>query len=329
MAHPQSAEAVDAPGSDMDSAAAAIDALNLGGEDDLPLEGQDNNNSSQDDEGDDADLDLDDEEQDDDEGDEPHQAAIEAPPSLNAEEKARFAQLPKEAQRLIAEVETRRNGQVQTATTKASEAQRTAEMRAAQADAQAKAVYAQQLKTFADALAPQRPDPMLAQTDPATFIALNAQYDAARAQHEDFVQQVTALSQEADTQMTQAEIAERDAALMAIPEVQNAETRENFFKRAIGAANVLGLDMGQINHATAKELKALRDISDWQEKAEKYDAAMARQMQRVREGKRNPTARPNSGRSLSSEGRGLRDAKQRAKASGDLKDAAAAIARLG
>lgn len=328
MAHPQTAEAVDAPGSDMDSAAAAIEALNLG-DDNPPLADQGSNEiPSQEEEGDDADLDLGDEEEDDG-GDEPQAAAIEAPASLNAEEKAAFAAASPEAQRAWAAAETRRNTQVQAATTKASEAQRIAETRAAQADAQAKAVYAQQLKAFAAHLAPQAPDPMLASQDPGAYIALKAQYDAASAEHQDFVQQVAALGQEATTQLSQAEVAERDAALMAIPEVQNADTRDNFFKRAIGTAEKLGLDMSQIGSATAKELKALRDISDWQEKAEKYDAAMARQMQRVREGKKNPTSRPNAAQPSSSEGRGFREAKQRAKASGDLKDAAAAIARLG
>ncbi|MGJ3630090.1 hypothetical protein AB5I41_30820 [Sphingomonas sp. MMS24-JH45] len=46
--------------------------------------------------------------------------------------------------------------------------------------------------------------------------------------------------------------------------------------------------------ATAAEIKALRDIHDWKEKADKYDAAMSRQMQRVRDGKRGRTAKPNA-----------------------------------
>lgn len=325
MAHPGT-EAGDAFESDMDNAAAAIDALNL--EDDEPLEQPvqtGDEDQSDDEEGDDLDLSEDEA----DEDDEPQQAAIEAPVSLTAEEKAKFAQLPKEAQRYVADLEGRRATQVQQATTKAAEAQRTAEMRAAQADAQAKTVYAHQLKAFADRLAPQRPDPSLAHTDPATYIALNAQYDAARAQHEDFVQQVQALSQEAQTGLSQAEVSARDEALMRIPEVSNPETRDHFFKRAISTAEVLGLDMNQIGHATAAELKALRDISDWKDKAEKYDTAMTRQMQRVREGKRVQTAKPNAAQRSSSEGRGLRDAKDRLKKSGDVRDAAAAIARLG
>lgn len=326
MAHPQLAEAGDAFESDMDSAAAAIDALNLG--DDEPDDGQRRSADDEDQsDGEDDDLDLSEDE--DGKDDEPAHPAIEAPASLNAEEKAQFAQLPPEAQRLITEVENRRNGQVQQATTKASEAQRTAELRAAQADAQARAKYAQQLKTFADNLAPQRPDPQLANIDPAAFIAQTAQYEAAKAQHDEFVQQVQSMEEHAGAQLSDAEIQQRDAELMQIPEVQNPETRETFFKRAIDTGNMLGLDMSQIGHATAKELKALRDISDWREKADKYDTAMARQMQRVRQGKKLTPAKPNAAQPSSSEGRGLRNAKQRLSQSGDLRDAAAAIKALG
>lgn len=318
MAHQLDAGAGDAPVSDdLDSAAAALADV-FGDED----EQQQPEGEPEPDEGEDE-LQGDDEQD-----DEPDEPAIEAPASLNAEEKARFAQLPPEAQRMIAEVETRRNGQVQQATTKAAEAQRIAEANAARADAQAKAVYAQQLKAFADNLAPQRPDPMIAQTDPATYIALNAQYDAAKAQHEQFVQQVQALGQQAESDMTQAEIAERDRALLAIPEVQNEETRGDFFQKAISAANTLGLDTAALNRATAGEWKALRQVSDWQEKAAKYDAAMAKQMQRVREGKRVQATKPNAARSGAGE-RAFRDATAKLRASGSLDDAAAAIARLG
>lgn len=323
MAHP-SEEA--GAGSDMDIAAAAFDQLDSQDDIDDADETNDNDDHSSEDEGSEEDLDLseDDEE---DESDEPGEPAIEAPVSLTAEEKAKFAALPKEAQQYVADLESRRAVQVQTATTKAAEAQRTAESAAARADAQAKAVYAQQLQVFADNLAPQRPDPQLAYTDPQAFIALNAQYEAQRAQHDQFVQQVTALSQEADEQMTEAEIAERDRALSAIPEVQNEETRNLFFEKSIGVAKVLGLDTAALNRASAGEWKALRQVSDWQEKASKYDAAMAKQMQRVRESKKSGSAKPNA---VTSNKQGtFQKAKDRAKQTGDVRDAAAAIARLG
>ncbi|MGV0964203.1 MAG: hypothetical protein ACOYBT_09965 [Polynucleobacter sp.] len=327
MAHPETPEAVDAPVDDMDSAAAAIGKLMSSGEE--PKD-ESSNESQPEGEGEphDGDLELEGEEQED-EGKEPASPAIDAPVSLTAEEKAKFAQLSPEAQRYVAELEGRRANQVQTATTKAAEAQRSAETSAARADAQAKAVYAQQLKAFADNLAPQRPDPMLAQTDPATFIALNAQYDAAKAQHEDFVQQVQALGQSADQQLTETEIAERDRALLAIPEVQNEDTRNAFFERGIGVAKTLGLDMAGLNSATAGEWKALHQVSGWKDKADKYDAAMARQMQRVREGRKANTAKPNAAQPSSGEKQGVRDARQRLAKSGDVRDAAALFARLG
>lgn len=313
-------------GDDLDSAAAAISNLD-GVMDDDP---KDDDESSESAEEDDLDLDADEEDdQDDDEDEHPPEDAIDAPVSLTAEEKAKFAALPKEAQQYVADLESRRAIQVQTATTKASEAQRSAEQAAARADAQAKAVYAQQLKAIGDTLAPQMPDPALAYQDPATYIAQKAQYDAAKAQHDEFMQQAESLGTDAGQAMTQAEIQQRDSELMAIPEVANEATREEWFKKALGAADVLGLDRSQMDHATAAELKALRQVADWREKAEKYEAATARQMQRVRDGKKTRTTKPNAAQPSSAEGRGYRESRERLNKSGDVKDAARAIAALG
>lgn len=204
------------------------------------------------------------------EDDEPEQPAIEVPASLNADEKTRFAQLPQEAQRLLADVEARRNTQVTAATTKAANAQRAADERAAMADAQAKAVYSQQLRAIADTMLPEKPDHQMAFTDPQRYMALNAQYEAARAQHDEFMQQVEAISTEASTGVDQAFVASRDRELMAIPEVQSEETREGFFQKALDTARTLGLDMDQVQHATAAELKALRAIHDDQQDAKKW-----------------------------------------------------------
>lgn len=326
MAHPQTAEAVDAPVDDMDSAAAAIGRL-MGDTDDPRDEEQHPEGEEDQSENQDDDLDLsEDEEGEDDEAETP---PIEAPASLTAEEKTKFAALPKEAQAYVVELEGRRASQVQTATTKAAEAQRNAEASAARADAQAKAVYAQQLKTFADHLAPQMPPIELAHTDPTAYNAMFAQYTAARAQHDEFVQQVQSVGEEAQESMTQAEIAERDRFLMTLPEVQNETTRGAFFEKAMGAAKRVGLDVTALNSATGGEWKALREIADAFDKADKYDSAMTRQMQRVREGKKVRTTKPNAAQPSSSEGRSYREAKQQAARTGDVKDAARAIAALG
>lgn len=307
---------------DLDSAAAALADFDIGGpEDDQPEE--DLEAEPEEDEGE-AEEDQDD--GDDEQDDEP---AIDAPVSLTAEEKAKFAALPKDAQQYVADLEARRATQVQTATTKAAEAQRTAETRAAQADAQAQARFARQLEAFADNLAPQRPDPALASTNPSAYIAQNAQYEVAKAQHDELVQQVQALGADANTAMSEAEVQQRDRELMAIPEVANEATREEWFKQALGAADILGLDRTQIGHASAAELKALHQVAGWREKAEKYDAATARQMQRVRDGKKTRTTKPNAAQPSSAEGRGYRESRERLRSTGKVDDAAAALARMG
>jgi len=323
VAHSLQEEATDTV-DDLDSAAAAISGLNL---DEFADDAEPKDDEDSTDEGE---LDLaDDEEEQEDEQGEPDEPVIDAPVSLTAEEKAAFADLDPKSQRYVADLEARRAVQVQTATTKAAEAQRAAEASAARADAEARAVYAQQLKALGAALAPERPDPMLAQTNPAAYIAQQAQYDALKAQHDEFVQQAEAIGKDAETAMSEAEVAQRDRELMAIPEVANEATREEFFSRAIGEGKKLGLDMSQIGHASAGELKALREIATLREKADKYDAATARNMQRVRDGKKTKTTKPNAAQPSSAEGRGYRESRDRLRQSGDVKDAAAAIARLG
>jgi hypothetical protein len=285
MAHPEAPEAVGAP-VDLDSVTAAL-GESLDADDGIV-----SNETEASGEGEIDPLDLEAEGEGEAEG-EPAAPAIAAPVSLTAEEKARYAQLPEEAQQFVAELETRRNAQVQTATTKASEAQRIAEANAATADAQARQRYAAQLKAFTDANAPQPPDPAIAEVDPGQYIALDARYKAERAQYDQFVQQVQAFEQQASTDIDQAFVAQRDRELMALPEVQNEATREEFFKKAIDVATTLGLQSDALNGATAAEWQKLRQIHDWKDKAGKFDAAMSRKMQRVRQGG-TKTMKPNA-----------------------------------
>lgn len=252
--------------------------------------------------------------------------AIAAPARLSADQKAKFASLPPEGQALFAEIELQRTQEVTKVTTRAAEAQREANARAAQADAQAKAVYAQQLNAIAAQIAPQAPDPALAQYDPASYIAQEAQFRAASAQHDQFLAHVKALGTAANEEIDQTFIAERDAELMRIPEVANEETRATFFDKAFEAAKVLGFEHDAIMNADAAELKAMRQVADWKADSEKYRAALAKNMQKVREGKKavKPVASHQGARDAS-----LKSTQQRFAKSGDIRDAAALItARL-
>jgi hypothetical protein len=230
----------------------------------------------------------------DEQDDEPEAPAIEPPASLTADEKAAFAQLPPEAQRLMNDVEARRNTQVQQATTKAAEAQREAQASAAQAAAATKADYAQRFAAFASVYAPQAPDPRLAEVNPQAYIAQEAQYRAASAQHNDIVQQIQAMKAEADqhfqaqeAEWTQAQIAE----LSKVAEWANPETRPAFYARLSPVGEALGYSAEDMAQAGAADILALKTAADWKDKAAKWDAAQARQMQRVRDAK---SAKPGS-----------------------------------
>lgn len=316
-------------GDDLDSAAAAISGLNLDEFSDTEQEDPKEHEDSTDANEDDLDLDADEEEQEDGDDEQPHAAAIDAPASLNAEEKAEFAKLPKEAQEFAAKLEARRAVQVQTATTKAAERERAAEAATSRANAQAQAQLAEQFKAVAKAYAPVAPDPALAYQDPASYIAQKARYDAELAQHQEIVQQAESIGSEANQSMTQAEYQQREREMMAIPEVANEATRKEWFDKVFSAADVLGLDRSQMDHATAAELKALRQVADWKADSEELAAARGRQMQRVRDGKKARTTKPNAAQPSSAEGRGYRESRERLQKSGDVKDAAAAIARMG
>lgn len=291
MAHPQGeAGDVRAPAKTVADAAAEFENFYFGegDEEDASDETDEELPEGEEAEGDDLDADELEGDEQEDEADEPDEpdTAIDPPVSLNAEEKAAFAAASPEAQRAWAAAENRRNNQVQEATTKASNAQREAEARAAAADAEARKVYAAQLSEFAKALEPQAPPPQLAQTNPQAYIAAEAQYRAAKAQHDEFVQQVTGIELQADQDAEKAFIEARDRELMQIPEVANPETRDGFFKTAFGVAELLGYDTAELAKGmSARDVKALAKVAELKDKADKYDAAMSRKMQRVRAGK--------------------------------------------
>lgn len=322
MAHPdEGSEAVDVrPLGTTDDAAAALDDYFAQQDGDDPVD----EDSPEEDEPE-GDEPEDDEQ--DDEDDEP-ESVIDAPVSLNAEEKAVFAQLPAEAQQAWAASETRRNAQVQEATTKAAHAERAAQAQASEAHSKAKSVFATQLAEFASHLEPAMPDPELARSHPGEYIAQKAQYDAMKAQHDQLVQQVVALGDEASQEIDEAFIQQRDRELLAIPEVANEETRTAFFDRVVSAAEALGYAPDVLfRDGNATDFKALAAAHGWKQDSDKYKALMAKQMTRVREAK---SAKPNAAQPLGSgKARSQAKTQQRLRETGDVRDAAAAISALG
>jgi hypothetical protein len=229
----------------------------------------------------------------DEQGDEPESPAIEPPVSLNAEEKAAFSQLPPEAQAAWAASETRRNTQVQEATTKASEAQRSAEVRAAAADVQAQAEYAARLEQVGRAFAPQEPN-RAHYPDDASYLVDCRQHDAALAQHNEFMQQVQGMKAGAQAQAAQIDNQARAQDLLTIPELADPTTRDTYVRESLELVKAIGLDPVAFEQtASAQDFKALKQVGEWKAKAAKLDALNGKAMEKVRSAK-GRNLRPNA-----------------------------------
>lgn len=254
--------------------------------------------------------------------DEP-ETAIAPPTRFSAEDKEQFARLDPKAQAFVADLELRRSQQVTEVTTRAADAEKAAIAASKEADARARLVYTEQLRAFGAQVAPIEPDARLADTDPTAFNAQYARYLVADRDHKQFMSQVEAMANEADTALDQAFIQARDAELIKIPEVANPETRNAFFDHVFAAAGSLrGIDAETLKGASADDLINLRTVAELKVKADKYDAALSKQMKRVREAKNvAPKARSNE-RPIG----GAQDkARQIFSKSGNIKDAAALI----
>lgn len=271
-----------------------------------------------------------DEAQDDDDA-EPDEPAIDAPASLTAEEKARFAQLPPEAQRMLADVETRRARQVTEATTKAADAQREARASAAADVLQAKQTFAQQLHSFAAAYQPRQPNPADF-ADMQEYARAHANWQYASAQHQELVQQVQMIGGEAqaetERQMAERAQTEQQKLRQSLPDWFDAEKGPALRNDLTAVGSELGYSPELMAQADAGDLMALNKALTWKRKAEELDRIRGKQMQVVRSAKKSAPAGVSQPQG-SGRRQAAKEATARAAKSGDLNDAAAAIAALG
>lgn len=319
--------AVDAPSSyDLDEAAAAFDEIDFGDEGEGP-EAEDDELEAVD-EGEELE---DAEDSGDDDEDEPEAPAIAPPASLNAEEKAQWTQLPPEAQQAIVAIESRRTAEVQSGLEKARSAQREAETTAASRVAEAARLHTEQLATVAAAYAPKAPDPRLAETNPAAWIAQKARYDTAKAQHDDFVQQVAVMHDGATKEQERLEAESMSRMWNEVKDDLPEATDPAQWQELLGKMTPVALDLGYpielLEQATPQDIRAIKRAAAWKEKAEKWDAFQSRKMVKVRAGSKS--ARPNAAQPAGSgKARALNSATQRLRQSGSVEDAAQALGRI-
>ena len=235
------------------------------------------------------DADLEEEEQ---------ETAILAPVSFNADEKAFFATLTPEQQQTVAAIETRRNADVQKATTKAAEAERNAVANAQGQLANIQRQYAAELASYAKAFEPQEPDYGLLATNPQAFAQEMAYYKQAMAQRDNITQQSAEAKRQADALEAESnrawEIQQVQLLVEAVPEWKDRTKMGEEMKGLIEIGQSLGFADEALSNVDATEILALRQIKQDRDKAAKYDALVTKNMQRVRsfKGKPAPVSKP-------------------------------------
>lgn len=233
---------------------------------------------------------------------------IAPPASWNDEDKAVFAQLPKEAQETIARRETERDKYLRG---KAQEHQQAQAKILATAREQLTEIHtrkAQEYRQLAAQFQPQPPDQRLLYTgnpqDGLAYQQQEASYRNALAQQQDLQHRAQSEIEEAKA-VAQAQ--EQQAAITDLKSL--AENQPDWFEEGtlnlkgevisrlepIGEA--LGYSPELMAQANSRDLQALHAAHDWKVKADKWDALQKSKMAVVRDAKKAPTlAKPGAAR---------------------------------
>jgi len=228
---------------------------------------------------------------------------IDAPSSWTAEEKAKFAELPRDVQETVTRREAERERFVQTKAQEAAQAHRQAAKQAAEYAAQVEQAAAEQLTQYAQMLDVAEPDPSLVATNPALYAQQMQAYRAYAAQRQAAQQQAQEAHQRAQQYQAAIQQQEQEAfhqRLSAeLPEFFDANSGPKLKEQLTATAKSLGFSDDEIFGANATQILALKRITDLQAKADKYDALMRKQMERVRAGKSKlpPVSKPGAAKS--------------------------------
>jgi hypothetical protein len=217
---------------------------------------------------------------------------IEAPVSWDAEAKAVFATLPREAQEIVQKREAERERFVQQKSQEAARAKTEVEQAAYQQLAQYDAQVSQQLQGLVEQLQPQRPNPQLLQYDPQAFYAQQAQYEADVAQRQELQRRAEEHAQQAKAREAYAEQAyhaeQHRIIVENFPEYTEPTTGPKLQAELSAVARELGYPPELISQARADDILAMRKVAELKAKADKYDALNAKKMEKVRAAKGLP-----------------------------------------
>jgi hypothetical protein len=217
---------------------------------------------------------------------------IEAPVSWDAEAKAVFATLPRDAQEIVQKREADRERFVQQKSQEAARAKTEVEQSAYQQLAQYDRQVSEQIQQLAAQIGPQRPNPALLQHDPMAFYSQQAAYETAQAQQRELQQQADIYARQASEREALAEQAyhaeQHRLIVENLPEYTDPTTGPKLQQELSAVARELGYPPELIGQARATDIIAMKRVADLKAKADKYDALMAKKMEKVRQAKGLP-----------------------------------------
>jgi hypothetical protein len=223
---------------------------------------------------------------------------IEPPVSWDADAKAVFASLPREAQEIVTKREAERERFVQQKSQEAARAKQEVEQQAYQSLAQYEQQVAAQLSQYAQLLSVPEPDMSLLATDPQTYAFQAKQYQDAQAQQRQLQHQAQQYAEQARQREAYAQhaYAEEQKQILAdnLPEYLDPTSGPKLQQELSAVARELGYPPELIGQARATDIIAMKQVRDLKVKADKYDQLMAKKMEGVRAAKGKPpvTARP-------------------------------------
>lgn len=263
------------------------------------------------------------------------QAETDAPPikppvSWTAEDQEKFNQLPRELQETLARREAEREKFVNSKAQEAAQVRNTVVEQANQHIQQMQATHAEQLQALLPQI-PERPSHMLQVEDPYLYAEMMQAHEGAIAQHQWVQQQLHAISaqqaQHARDEAAKAAETMRVTLTEKWPEYLSPDTGPKLQQHLGSIMSELGL--GDLKHADAGDILALKQVSDWRGKAQKYDTLMAQKMERVRQAKDLPkVSRPGAAQPKGAQANADYQRDREAMKSGDMQAAARAVARF-
>ena len=216
---------------------------------------------------------------------------IQPPVSWPDEDKAAFADMPRELQERVTAREAEREKFVQAKSREAVQARQAADAQAAQQIRQMQDVHIQQLVSLLPEV-PGEPTAHLLTQDPAAYADAVDYRNWALQQHASARQQIDAIvaHQQQAEQQQQLIGAQASFELLAkeFPEYIDDAKRPELAVKLRSTGLALGYSDDQLAKTDGWDILALRTASDWKAKADRYDALMAKRMDKVREAKKLP-----------------------------------------